>query len=732
MLNSTDPRVISNIGQFISVDNRPVSCTRGCFKQIVALYKTYLGCGTLIESPQKPKDAILCMNITCPRASYDVNIEPAKDDVLFTDTDIVLKLMESFFKNTYGDLITISTTSTTTSTSITKPRGIELLLAKRKHPPALVSDEASRCLESDSDSRFQTSIGSPATILNPTCATFEDLSNAHPDRNSMELGVQAVYHPKFHREIGRRHCSNMTADMEIGEENSPSTRRQIRRFTPFMEVVERVNPHLDRTQDGDGAEGLRNISKSTPWTFAKINTPIRQHKKCHGANNQLLITGYQIGELDEIMGRQGPQFENDPRAARQGLLTPQSDLKYPRVRTMYQSSSPTAFQFPFKAPRKDLKYNISSTHNLRERPDHDVGVLDTWIQRRPENHPYLSQISGVNRSDIQDQETPRHTVRDFVTAREVTEKTSPEFFPNEQLRSTRRSSPPNRPAKELAGQNSPFAMSPQDNRPEAELGGILTGHSPGGQLDCELGFAITPAYVEDENTPRSPKSRISPSIPSAHPDLAKALDYELRKQAAAKQWRASQSQNFLEIDVVQAARNKTLSQSVPSPHRNRYRRALAALRDPAQGTESSPTALDYNDPRAYLIRTQERDNSGAAPSVSLKRRKTSNLPFETTREESIARDLTLKIDTDALGIWKTARGCVTSATLCDTYLTSGTISAGFSSPSITTDLIRLWEGRIRKLVKTTYEVKGDANRMDAPDLQIDMWPLLQSHLASYA
>ncbi len=34
------------------------------------------------------------MNITCPPDSYDVNIEPAKDDVMFDDIELVMSIIE--------------------------------------------------------------------------------------------------------------------------------------------------------------------------------------------------------------------------------------------------------------------------------------------------------------------------------------------------------------------------------------------------------------------------------------------------------------------------------------------------------------------------------------------------------------------------------------------------------------------------------------------------------------
>ena len=48
------------------------------------------------------KDPFLFFNIMCPAGSYDPNVEPAKDDVLFIAEDVVLDLCQKFFAEIYG------------------------------------------------------------------------------------------------------------------------------------------------------------------------------------------------------------------------------------------------------------------------------------------------------------------------------------------------------------------------------------------------------------------------------------------------------------------------------------------------------------------------------------------------------------------------------------------------------------------------------------------------------
>jgi len=90
---------ISSVGQYLSIDLRPVSTSRGTLKQIVALFKAKLvACGGKFESV---KDPFLYLNINCSRASYDPNVEPAKDDVLFDDSLKVLSTVEKLLTVAY-------------------------------------------------------------------------------------------------------------------------------------------------------------------------------------------------------------------------------------------------------------------------------------------------------------------------------------------------------------------------------------------------------------------------------------------------------------------------------------------------------------------------------------------------------------------------------------------------------------------------------------------------------
>lgn len=90
-----DGSKVAHEGVFLSVDGRPVSTRRGTPKKIVTVYKQRLRQTGL--NLRCVKDAFLCMYIACPPGSYDANIEPSKDDVLFEREDVVLDAVRKLF-----------------------------------------------------------------------------------------------------------------------------------------------------------------------------------------------------------------------------------------------------------------------------------------------------------------------------------------------------------------------------------------------------------------------------------------------------------------------------------------------------------------------------------------------------------------------------------------------------------------------------------------------------------
>lgn len=89
-------------GQHASIDSRPISRLRGSLKKVVASYKQHIRAIASMTGQEVPKDPFLYLSIICPIDSYDANIEPAKNDVLFEDENALLTVVEKLFKSVYA------------------------------------------------------------------------------------------------------------------------------------------------------------------------------------------------------------------------------------------------------------------------------------------------------------------------------------------------------------------------------------------------------------------------------------------------------------------------------------------------------------------------------------------------------------------------------------------------------------------------------------------------------
>ena len=101
----TDFTKINNKGQFLSVDGRPLSTSRGVGRDIVKLFKSHIrAAASKVQASKSVSDPFLCLQLKCPLGSYDVNIEPGKDDVLFEDRELVFSLIQTVLADHYGAL----------------------------------------------------------------------------------------------------------------------------------------------------------------------------------------------------------------------------------------------------------------------------------------------------------------------------------------------------------------------------------------------------------------------------------------------------------------------------------------------------------------------------------------------------------------------------------------------------------------------------------------------------
>lgn len=153
----SDQFKISNIGHFLSVDSRPVSTGRSgtILNRVFKLFKERLkasnGCF------DKIKDPFLCMNIVCAVGSYDVNVEPAKDDVVFEDGAKIIEAVKQLLDRIYTQQQTSHDTTSApksrqlmpTSSPRSQQQETSLERPAERHPNMSNNDEGDTDIASD-------------------------------------------------------------------------------------------------------------------------------------------------------------------------------------------------------------------------------------------------------------------------------------------------------------------------------------------------------------------------------------------------------------------------------------------------------------------------------------------------------------------------------------------------------------------------------------------------------
>ena len=93
-----DLQRICNKGAFISVDSRPMAIN-GLMKKILQEFRSKLKACLPGQDLVNP---FMRLNIICPPGSYDVNVAPSKDEVIFLDEQRVLNLASRLFSAVYA------------------------------------------------------------------------------------------------------------------------------------------------------------------------------------------------------------------------------------------------------------------------------------------------------------------------------------------------------------------------------------------------------------------------------------------------------------------------------------------------------------------------------------------------------------------------------------------------------------------------------------------------------
>lgn len=239
---------VGSSGQYISVDGRPLSSSRGVAKEIVRIFKSRIRSAAKASGTSTLSDPFLCLHISCPKGAYDANIEPAKDDVLFAERDELIKLAEELFKAAYGD---IESAPESTDERIIPVNGFSILLRQPSTHNPISSPMKDRLPSATSQSTLTSNLAeSPQETVSSDAPGNEILSEpensgAASDDNSMTPWSIAKTH-FFHR--------------------SPKTSRTAQLMTP-------TRPTFARSAAGRIAVANRRSPPEIPSPFSEPSSP---------------------------------------------------------------------------------------------------------------------------------------------------------------------------------------------------------------------------------------------------------------------------------------------------------------------------------------------------------------------------------------------------------------------------------------------------------------------------
>jgi hypothetical protein len=358
---------ISGEGAFLSVDFRPVSSVRGTMKKIVAMFKERLRKAS--PALASVKDPFVYMNITCPPGSYDPNIEPAKDDLLFEDANLIVAVVDKLLSSFYPEAA-----EGTKDTDMEAPPSVQ----HSREYVHLEDMPSSECLK-----------------------IYED--------EILEAGIVIPSSSAFASKPGRQWRLNMYG---IDEED--------------LHLLSDDQPPLVDEQD----EERRAAEISNPWTIAKMNAP-NKTKRLSG-NPQLLTPAKSTGNFIMSSSSPTPAGSLHTHLS-EGSLTSmeasslnirQSQLDAELEASIHRYSSPRT-----QRARMDNIQRVSSNEDvtvLRARHQSsappseasDMLPLTSNIYQRPRHPPSESNNSGGLSIDFSFASgTPLHMIPDATAHR---------------------------------------------------------------------------------------------------------------------------------------------------------------------------------------------------------------------------------------------------------------------------------------------------------------------------
>ena len=658
------------------------------------------------------RDPFICMNIICLQASYDVNIEPTKDDVLFEDPSSLLDEIESFFSGIYGPIRNGNPKTRVEKLGGAPRTNAFALLLARKSPEAcssknrhqrasdLFCDEGELSLERNDiglSGSLETAVPETHPSIRPTSASLT-YRGREPAADSQPCGAE---HPNV--QMQPRWRSNMYDDDDDEEGVNELLDSLLSRKT-----LPTSNSALT-TEDAAVEQSLRPtppMSSNELLYLQPTLTMLEDSRPHHEAGGSLILSTPQ-GIIEQQSLR--------PRAALEATTFPPSPCS---------PASPA----PNLRLAKPLPFLGGSEGKCEETEGRSRTALQSYDElEKSEQTQFNTATHGIRVSP-----GPQSPAR----ARDVGEGDRVQGFVTARSLALDNPSGQDELGPRRLGMTSPVSSRRRDDAPKSlpslvqgiertwyDVGGQerRKAHNRGRNRDIREALALSPSRQPIRNnveptTARGPAK--SSDIVLLHPDVEDLLDYERRKKIATKRKRDMLSQNG---DIANFLARRQIGKEDPlvpsaSPHRNRYNAAVAALREPEQKEDSDlASCFPENDPRGYFIlmtSNRTRDGEGL-----LRRSRLSMLPLEEIPVDDRLHNLSLTISTD----YEQVRRRLSMASSIDCYVRDGALRTGISmKDELAEDITR----NLSKLINSAYKCEGGG----LPSLTLNLEASFREHL----
>lgn len=235
-------------GPFFSVDSRPVSAQQGTMKKLLVTFKEHFSRYLDLTYGEKPlRNSFVCVNIRSSPGSYDSNIEPSKDIVLFTDDSKLTRSFERLCSEVYS-------IQETPNPIIKIGKGRLHQRTQIRTPPA----------SSDSAGCEEPTPAAPNKVANNLITHLQETSLPNSSSPVCELPERFVPQrlPAPATFGGRAFTVDMSTDPDISsDEESEMIASRFRQQEKDLQV------------DGEDEDPKAALN---PWTIAKMNAPARQ------------------------------------------------------------------------------------------------------------------------------------------------------------------------------------------------------------------------------------------------------------------------------------------------------------------------------------------------------------------------------------------------------------------------------------------------------------------------